>query len=480
LLSIIRNPQIKYPDGADYFSPDTHYPEYALGHLSSRPNPVYDAVRRIFAQSGLDRANYGASSWNPLAEFIKPGQQVFVLCNFVYHRRAVESLADFWAKCTHASILRAVADYILLAAGPEGRILFGNAPVQSCRWTSVLSDTGADRVAEFYSRRELPVKARDLRMHIAEHDRFARTSRIERGNERNAILVDMGTESLLSELDHPKAKFRVTDYDPRRIESFHRNNQHVYSLNRIVLDSDIIFSIPKLKTHEKVGITCAVKGCVGSVAHKDCLAHHRFGPPNRGGDEYPSDSFGMKRGMSHLHDLIQRVPLDRRLGRMLRYSERLMRWVVRQTASPVAGSWSGNDTCWRMAVDLARILAYADREGVLSRDPQRKHLALVDGIVGGEGQGPLNPDPIASGTLVFGDDIVSVDHAAAILMGFDPEALPIVWRSAGGKGKCLLPSSARRDEPVILNGESIDSDTLKGTVTRSYRPPRGWEGVMRV
>ena len=45
-----------------------------------------------------------------------------------------------------------------------------------------------------------------------------------------------------------------------------------------------------------------------------------------------------------------------------------------------------------MTVDLLRIFIYADKEGNLQNTPSRKILSIVDGIIGGEGDGPLNPD----------------------------------------------------------------------------------------
>jgi uncharacterized protein (DUF362 family) len=50
----------------------------------------------------------------------------------------------------------------------------------------------------------------------------------------------------------------------------------------------------------------------------------------------------------------------------------------------------------------------------------RPRYAIVDGIVGMEGNGPISGTPIASGLLVFGDDPVATDVTAATLMGFDP------------------------------------------------------------
>lgn len=476
ILSIISNPSLTYPGESACFSPSTKYPEYSLGELSTQHNAVYEAVRHLFFQAGLDRDHFATPAWNPLGEIIKPGNQVFILCNFVYHRRQNESTSDFFAKCTHASVLRAVADYILIAVGPSGRVLFGNAPLQSCRWASVLSDSGTDKVARFYQRRGLPVKPCDLRLYVAEPNWTLGSFRVERLSEREAVPVDLGSESLLDDFSRSSARFRVTDYDPRRIESFHHSGRHVYLVNRRILESDVIFSIPKLKTHEKVGITCAIKGCVGAVAHKDCLAHHRFGPPNRGGDEYPSDSMGIKRLLSYLHDAIQRIPMEKKFGVWLRFLDRSVRHAVRPWACDLAGAWSGNDTCWRMAVDLARILAYAGPDGIMRDYRVRSHVAMVDGILGGEGQGPLMPRAVRSGILLFGDNVVEVDHAAAILMGYAPDRLPIIRKAAGTKQYSL--SSHLNEQSIVFNGVRSNLEHVKSNVAYRYVSPKGWHDVL--
>jgi len=49
--------------------------------------------------------------------------------------------------------------------------------------------------------------------------------------------------------------------------------------------------------------------------------------------------------------------------------------------------------------------------------PQRRLLHIVDGIVAGEGEGPLSPDPKACGLLVAGEAAPVVDAACAALMG---------------------------------------------------------------
>jgi uncharacterized protein (DUF362 family) len=65
----------------------------------------------------------------------------------------------------------------------------------------------------------------------------------------------------------------------------------------------------------------------------------------------------------------------------------------------------------------------------------RPDLAIVDGIVGMEGNGPISGTPVASGLLVFGDDPVATDHVAARLMGLDPGRVPYLAEAAGFLGQ---------------------------------------------
>jgi uncharacterized protein (DUF362 family) len=449
--SIVTDEQIVYPDSAEWFSPSTAYPEYRLNHLATKTNAVYTAVRDCFAQAGLDAARFGTEAWNPLGDLVQPGQRVFVLCNFVQHRRANESDEAFAGKCTHGSVVRALVDYLLLAGA---RVQFGNAPVQSCNWEAVLEQTGAARVQEFYALRHLPASAVDLRMTVAERDALGNVTReVERDAATLTVEIDLGSTSLLDEPSRHGARYRVQDYSPDRTEAFHAPGKHIYVLHRAVLEADVVFSLPKLKTHEKVGVTCAVKGCVGAVGHKDCLAHHRFGPPAKGGDEYPRDPLGLFRAASWLHDRVYRSGAK---SGFMRIADNYLRKILRRINPSVAGAWWGNDTAWRMAVDLARIVEHADANGVMHETRVRPNYALVDGVVGGQGRGPLRPDPVASGTIFFADDVYVADTIAATLMGFDPRAVPHLRHH-------------------LLQEGSVDLPGVKPLSVR-YEPPPGWKG----
>src|SRR5215471_13780594 len=50
----------------------------------------------------------------------------------------------------------------------------------------------------------------------------------------------------------------------------------------------------------------------------------------------------------------------------------------------------------------------------------RPDFAIVDGVLGMEGNGPIQGTPKACGVLVFGDDPVAVDATCCRIMGFNP------------------------------------------------------------
>jgi uncharacterized protein (DUF362 family) len=56
----------------------------------------------------------------------------------------------------------------------------------------------------------------------------------------------------------------------------------------------------------------------------------------------------------------------------------------------------------------------------------RPAYAIVDGIVGMEGNGPINGTAKHAGLLVIGDDPVAVDATSAYLMGMDPAKMPYI------------------------------------------------------
>ncbi len=55
------------------------------------------------------------------------------------------------------------------------------------------------------------------------------------------------------------------------------------------------------------------------------------------------------------------------------------------------------------------------------------NLAVIDGVVGMEGNGPTNGTPVSSGIALAGTDALAVDLVGTELMGFDPRTVGYLW-----------------------------------------------------
>jgi len=78
----------------------------------------------------------------------------------------------------------------------------------------------------------------------------------------------------------------------------------------------------------------------------------------------------------------------------------------------------------------------------------RPHLAIVDGIVGMEGDGPIMGTPKPAGVLVLGRDLPAVDATAARIMGIDPHRVDYLRQANGVLGTI-------RADNILQRGESI-------------------------
>ena len=125
--------------------------------------------------------------------------------------------------------------------------------------------------------------------------------------------------------------------------------------------ADVFINVPKLKTHCKAGVTVALKNLVGICNEKRWLPHHRKGAPDKGGDEY-SDRAGLGiRTVEALKDFFvqnrvgkifyPRIMLLNKLVKRITGVDLVRR--IRDHGDPYQnGGWHGNDTVWRMVLDL--------------------------------------------------------------------------------------------------------------------------------
>jgi hypothetical protein len=142
-----------------------------------------------------------------------------------------------------------------------------------------------------------------------------------------------------------------------------------------------------------------------------------------------------------------------------------------------SGNWYGNDTTWRMVLDLNRILMYADSNGDIGGSPARRMLCIVDGIIGGEGNGPMDPTPKQSGVVVVGANPVAVDLVCACLMGFDYRRLPVLSRAVGSRHALPLTGFGW-DEVICMSSAQPGGRHLSQLtgMTTPFRPHFGWHG----
>jgi uncharacterized protein (DUF362 family) len=135
-----------------------------------------------------------------------------------------------------------------------------------------------------------------------------------------------------------------------------------------------------------------------------------------------------------------------------------------------------------MVHDLNLILCYADQQGKMTNQLQRTCVHLVDGVIGGEGDAPLDPRAHPAGCLVAGTNPVAVDGVAAALMGLDVGKVPLLREGARVAAGWQLPCGVRDFDRVpvrlVTEGEVVEC-TLEDVGRRQnldFAPPEGWVG----
>ena len=109
------------------------------------------------------------------------------------------------------------------------------------------------------------------------------------------------------------------------------------------------------------------------------------------------------------------------------------------TLPGICYGWPKNELHWRgipnSIVDIA-----------LTQSP---HLAIVDGIIGMEGDGPLNGRARPFGAIIMGVDLVAVDSTCCRLMGLPPERVPTLVLGAMKKlGRIKEADIQQLGEPI--------------------------------
>jgi uncharacterized protein (DUF362 family) len=447
--------------------------ELVTPELPKRQGPASAAlglVRELFHNWGLDKSNMGTARWNPLGALVPAGSKVAIKPNWVYHAPRGPGSMD--SLVTHTSVIQAVLEYLALTH--PAAITIGDAPLQGCDFEALGIAAGLESILLWASQNDVPVEIADFRRTVNPSGHAAGRRREDARPLARFVPYDLGDESSLMPLDADAGKFRVTAYDPDLLAATHQPGRHRYLIAREVLEADVVVNLPKLKCHMKACITGALKNLVGINGHKEYLPHHRKGGSGSGGDCYPGAPL-WKDWMEAALDTANRAGEGRHLrlglGRILAACRKFAAFAGAD--DNLEGAWYGNDTVWRMCLDLNRILKYGDVDGRLSPTPQRAVIHITDAIVAGEGEGPLRASPVESEFLTGALNAAAADYVHARLMGFDPDRIPIVREAFENR---TWPLAGFRPDEILVRTAASELRGSEVSPVRFFVPPRGWRG----
>ena len=483
-VAICEDEYCNYPDEYPYH-PDTNFLEYRFkNHLSSK-NSVYKLVRDSLCKLGLDFKNIGNENWNPFKNIIKPGNTVLLKPNFVISEHPEGK--NLYSIITHPAVLRAVVDYAYIALNGNGKIIIADAPQMDCNFNQLLEITKLESIKKFYKEYlNFDIEIYDLRKYWINRNEIegeikSNDRKTLPGDPLGGVKINLGKKSLLYEKSNEN--YYGADYNREECKKHHHGTTQEYYVSKTILSADAVISVPKLKTHKKVGVTLNAKGLVGININKNYLVHFTVGSPKEGGDEYFENIYNRKQEKKIK---LKRWAIDKFLSKKNVFGDFLfdllkkmgkiflspLGYSTKKTKNISGGNWYGNDSAWRMTIDLLRLFIYVNMDGKLMDTPQRKLFSIVDGIIGGEGDGPLSPESKPCGIIISGFNFCAVDIVCTRIMGFDIDKIK--------KIKYMLENKnlfhTKLDDIKINSNKNYDNLFDKDTNNKYYnfKPHRNW------
>jgi uncharacterized protein (DUF362 family) len=384
---------------------------------------------RDYDQSTVDEA---FRSFEPLFDAsVRPGDRVVLKPNWIAPNHRYKH--DEWESViTHPAVVTAVVRHVARRLNGKGSITITDGPQTENRFDKIMGRMSVQQWRDTASEHGIDLTVLDLReMEWEERGDVIFNRRPLPGDPLGSVEFNLRDHSNFVGHSPSSKGYYGADYDNAETTAAHTNGNHRYRVAGTVIDADLFINLPKLKTHKKAGITCSLKNLVGINTYKNFLPHHTEGTPAMGGDQFPGDSVRSMSEVYLLNYFKQAVLKHHKYGKLFIPLKKAGRLIFGETQNQIrSGNWYGNNTLWRTILDLNALLLYGNLDGTLrapAMDQQKRYISIIDGVVAGDGNGPEAPDRFPAGLLIGGSNPLSVDCAAAKVMGFDYRLVPSVY-----------------------------------------------------
>ena len=441
--------------------------------MSSARVSCHTAASSRLAQIVRDELQRWAGASRPRTIVIKP--------NWVMHE--VDPAHPISALVTDARLIVETVRACFELFPEVEHITVGDCLEQRADWPLLCRQTGlAPHIAILEREFEGRLTFRDLRstVYTMSGDSMVVDDQAPHGDPEGYREVQLKGFSHLEPIAGDADRFSIHDHDSSLTRGGHRSGDHRYLVAQTILNADLIVNLPKWKAHSKSGMTGALKNLVGINGDKSYLPHFRRGSPSWGGDEYSDEGRWLYWLQNNLHQLVRGTVAYDVLRPGWTAVKQVNNAIRRRSGSSlpadfyvVGGSWYGNQTLWRMIFDLNLVIQQVDRAGALHTEPQRQLVAIVDGLTAGEGDGPLKATPRHTDMSVAGGDPFAVDCALAWMMGFDPDAMPMLSR----RGEFLGAEWGRFNlSELTISCDGRERRLVDCNTNFAFTPAPGWLG----
>jgi uncharacterized protein (DUF362 family) len=438
----------------------------------------------IIKQDGYEANEIYKALPGQLFSIISPGDTVVLKPNWVLEQHQYRP-GEWEQVITHPAVLTAVLRMVVDHLGNSGRIIIADGPELNADFDKILSYQPLDEWNALTEQHNITLEIIDLREELYIEDKNVTIRKLKLPSDPKgkvvANLLDENSE-FFGHIKSRKGYFGAGS-DIKEANRAHDGSTNLYSVSRSVVEADVFINLPKLKTHKKGGITCSLKNLVGINTYRNYLPHNSIGTPADGGDQFPASQAKSRIESALMPFIHQNILKKSFLAKIFSPVIGLGKMVFGDNRETIrGGSWYGNDTLWRMVLDINKVLFYVNPDGTLkdgSVSNMKKYITVVDSIIAGEGNGPKAPDAVNAGYIIAGLNPVAVDAVCARMMTFDCKKIPSI-ENAFRISLFPLVDFKLEDIKILFKEEAFPLSNFPASLLVKFKPHQGWIGHIEI